>query len=251
MRKLAARVALTLAAATVVILVAASGFAILTRREPAFYADAVIEDPQQLETLADEVVRRWSQAANAVQSTDEPFAIALSDRQINAWLQRDLMERVGALVPELREAPRVRFSKNRFWFGIATELGTGRTVLSFEGTLWLAPDGRIAIRVDHVRAGAAPLPTRVVLGQLADALAEGDLELELRELDGATVVLFSLPESDAMPFELLDLRIHEGKLYIAGTRRPEPLKVDAHDALGARSVAENRNSHDSAESLWR
>lgn len=250
-RKIAARVASFVIGTSILLLLVAVLFAWLARREPEFYARATIRDPERLNALADSVMRRWSRAANAMQASSEPFSIELTSEEINAWLQRDLMERVRSLVPELREAPRVQLEGSRFRFGIATQLGSGRTVLSFDGSLWLASDGRLAIQVDHVHAGAAPLPTRLVIEQLVQNLREADYDIELRDHEGALVLLAKVTDENDRSFELLDVRIEDGKLLIAGRRsgRRRHAVQSTPSEPGRAKLVDRLNSHTSPSTL--
>ncbi|MCA9284107.1 MAG: hypothetical protein KDA22_02740 [Phycisphaerales bacterium] len=204
-------------AVTIVVLVvavAAAGLWIAADRPPTWYAPPASDDAVAAE-VGGAFEHRLVSTVSRVRSDEEPWAVRISEEQVNAWLATRLpawLRHVGAEPPE--QAPQVRLLDGAFV--LAAPLG--RRMVSAT----IAPelrDAGLRFEIGGAALGAIPLPVagreriaalaRTLLGGADDEAARTALALlEGRPLAPTQTL------GDGRTVELLAIEVHDGEVLL-------------------------------------
>jgi hypothetical protein len=232
MRKLV-RVALVL-----VVLVTA-GVAILltaayraTQQVPEFYEQALAQQPVEQKAAADQLERQVLELHNEARKPGR-WEARFSQEQINGWLAADLPEKFPGALPDGVSAPRVAIEPNHMQLAVRYEQGDVSTVLSLTGDAHLTDrPNEVAIQIEHVRAGAFPVPLAQFLDKIAERAGEAGLPMRWSEHEGDPVALVTLPldrkEFKGKQLHVERLEIGAGEIVVSG--RTDPPKGESSDS---------------------
>jgi hypothetical protein len=226
MRKLV-RVALVL-----VVLVTA-GVAILltaayraTQHVPEFYQQALAQKPVEQKAAADQLEREVLELHNEARKPGR-WEARFSQEQINGWLAADLPVKFPGALPEGVSAPRVAIEPNHMQLAVRYDQGDVSTVLSLAGDAYLTDrPNEVAIHIEHVRAGAFPVPLAQFLDDIAERAGDAGLLIRWSEQAGDPVALVTLPldrkEFKGKQLQVERLEIGAGEIVVSGrTEAPE------------------------------
>ena len=119
--------------------------------------------------------------------------------------------------------------------------GDVSTVLSLAGDAYLTDrPNEVAIHIEHVRAGAFPVPLAQFLDDIAERAGEAGLPIRWTEEDGDPVALVKLPldreEFKGQKLQVEGLEIAAGEIVVSGRTeapptsdpaQPDPAESDA------------------------
>lgn len=241
MRKLV-RVALVL----VVLLTA--GVAILltaayraTQQVPDFYQHALARQPQEQKAAADQLERQVLELHNEARRPGR-WEARFSQEQINGWLAADLPTKFPGALPDGVSDPRVAIDPNHMQLAVRYDQGDVSTVLSMAGDAYLTDrPNEVAVHIDHVRAGAVPVPLAQFLDQIAERFLDAGLPLRWIEQEGDPVALVTLPldreEFKGKQLQVERLEICDGEIVVSGrTDTRETQSAEAEPAEAADSI---------------
>ena len=251
MRKLV-RVALVL----VVLLTA--GVAILltaayraTQQVPDFYQHALARQPQEQKAAADQLERQVLELHNEARRPGR-WEARFSQEQINGWLAADLPTKFPGALPDGVSDPRVAIDPNHMQLAVRYDQGDVSTVLSMAGDAYLTDrPNEVAVHIDHVRAGAVPVPLSQFLDQIAERFLDAGLPLRWTEQEGDPVALVTLPldreEFKGKQLQIERLEICDGEIVVSGrTEGPESESAETAEAKSAEA-----DPDEAAESIQR
>lgn len=241
------RIAAVLAICSTVIVVTFGVALWAAAQPPDFYVEP--QDPTALDDQADEFLRRWSSVVNMMQRTAEPVAVEIPGEEINAWLQRDLSQRLRNLLPVDLRNPRLLLTNDEFHLGFETKVAGAKCIVVLTGKAWVPSSDWLAIQLSDCSIGTLPLPCGLVARWLREALHEAKISAELRQHEGKPTLLVALPRSEDVAVRLLDLRIYRGRLYVSTARGGNNASQAESDDVSA--TADSTNSHSSSLRLMR
>ena len=212
--------------------------AVLLKHEPACYrsgafaAHAVhaVHDLQDDEALARRAVTKAS-ALHAAISRPGPWEMAVTDRELNAWLAVDLPRNHQRALPRGLSEPRVMFRHQHAMFGLRVGYGLASAVATLDFQILLRDVNHVAILLEQARLGAVPLPRTPILRELARRINMLGMVTDIRRLDDSMVLMIYIPsthDAGATSYWLESLAMADGELLLAGTTRmaAEPRHTD-------------------------
>lgn len=203
----------------------------MLRHEPNFYARVAIAEGTQRTKLSQEFVTDLGEFMASI-AADKDWFGQFSQNAINGALQEGLATHglQPSLLPEVFEDPRVEFQGDALKIGVKYRIAGASIVLSAQVRMWLAREvpNAVVIEFQKFQAGSIPLPFQSLLDQVADSLRQAGVDVHWYRHEAQTVAILSFGAEKARPeFQIVDLRIQDGKLVIRG-RSPE---VDGPVAL--------------------
>ena len=192
--------------------------------EPKFYARAAIPEGPARTRLSQEFVTDFGEFM-ASMAADRDWFAHFSQDAINGALQEGLIYTglQPALLPDCLQDPRIEFQGDALRVGIKYLFPGGSVVLSSQVRLWLAREEPNTVIVEFQRSqvGSMPLPFQSLLDQVADSLRQSGIEVHWYRHQGQTVAVLRFGAEKARPeFQIVDLRVQDGKLIIRG-RSPD------------------------------
>lgn len=208
----------------------------LLRHEPSFYARTALPEGSQRARMSQEFITDLGEFMASI-SADKDWFGQFSQDAINGALQEGMATQglQPSFLPESFADPRVEFQGDSLRVGVKYRIAGARFILSAQVRLWLAREvpNAVVIEFQKFQAGSMPLPFQGLLDQVADALRQAGVDVHWFRHDGRTVAVLSFGAEKARPeFQIVDLRIRDGKLVIRG-RSPE---VDGPVALPVSTV---------------
>ena len=202
---------------------AAAGISIL-RHEPNFYTRVAISEGDQRVRLSQEFVTDLGEFMASI-AADRDWFGQFSQSAINGALQEGLATHglQPSILPEVFEDPRVEFQGDALKIGVRYRFAGASVVLSAQVRMWLAREvpNAVVIEFQKFQAGSMPLPFQGLLDQIADSLRQAGVDVHWYRHGGQSVAVLSFGAEKARPeFQIVDLRIQNGKLVIRG-RSPE------------------------------
>ena len=165
-----------------------------SQQVPAFYRDAVSQDPDEQQEARDQFIAETTSLASDVHRA-RPWQHLFTAEQINAWLALELATNYpDLLLGELRD-PRIEIGNREATIACRYDNGSMSTVLSLTVDAYLQEPNVLAVRIRRARAGALPVPLAQVLDAISHAARQLKLRLEWRKDHGDPVALvtFSPP----------------------------------------------------------
>lgn len=213
-----------IAAITILLAVAAlatvglSGVYLALAQEQPFYSAALSADPRTLEAGSRELESR---ASALYSETRQPgtWQVAFTEDQINGWLAVRLANAYSEALPENISEPRVSLADDHLALAFRTRRGGVQTVVTARATLMLTDDGKVAIRLHSVHAGALPLPVMQVADDVLHACQEFDLPVSWMQVNGQPVALIDVnrgARTGGNPIALSALELRQRMIYIEG-----------------------------------
>ena len=219
----------------------------LVGRAPQFYHDIDRLSPDEREAESKQFVRRsagiWNQIAN-----ESKWSGTFSERHVNAWLAEDFEEKHLGALPRGVSDPRIAFESGRVSLAFKKQFGCVTALVSGSGRLWLPEPNVLALEIEHVRAGAIPLPSGPVVEMLATAAESAGLDLEWQQYAGHPVALLRLKGPENTSGLGIDrIEIQDGMFYAAGRSfHADPKSRKGRQPDDSSDVSANDQSPESA-----
>ena len=220
-------------AALVLVILVTAGLAILltaayraTQQVPEFYQAALAHQPALQKAAADQLERQVLELHNEARKPGR-WEARFSQEQINGWLATDLPTKFPGALPEGVFDPRVAIDTGRMQLAVRYDQGDVSTVLSLAGDAYLTDQpNEVAIHIEHVRAGAFPVPLAQFLDEISEHAGDAGLPIRWAEQDGDPVALVTLPldraEFKGKQLQVERLEIAAGEIVVSGrTEAPE------------------------------
>lgn len=204
-----------------VAVVAAVGgvFVALLKQEPAFYTRAEVaaprpDDPRRASDLQTRVSELQAEVF-----TEEKWGMQFTQDDVNAFFRQDpannnLVEPLLGLT-----APRVEFSGDRIRFAARSGSGFWSTVVSVELRAWLIADepNLFAVEVVSLKAGAVPLPERLVMDRVTAFGADNKATVTWFRSNGRPVAVVRWLSNLSRPTTLLQtVSVADGSVSVGG-----------------------------------
>jgi hypothetical protein len=220
-------------AALVLVILVTAGLAILltaayraTQQVPEFYQAALAHQPALQKAAADQLERQVLELHNEARKPGR-WEAHFSQEQINGWLATDLPTKFPGALPEGISDPRVAIETGRMQLAVRYDQGDVSTVLSLAGDAYLTErPNEVAVHIEHVRAGAFPVPLAQFLDEISEHAGDAGLPIRWAEQEGDPVALFTLPldraEFKGKRLQVERLEIAAGEIVVSGrTEAPE------------------------------
>jgi hypothetical protein len=219
--------------ALVLILLVTAGVAVLltaayraTQHIPEFYQAALAEKPVEQKAAADQLERQVLELHNEARQPGR-WEARFSQEHINGWLAADLPVKFPGALPDGVSAPRVAIEPGRMQLAVRYDHGDVSTVLSLAGDAYLTDrPNEVAIHIEHVRAGAFPVPLAQFLDDIAERAGEAGLPIRWTDQDGDPVALVKLPldreEFKGRKLQVEGLEIAAGEIVVSGRTEAPP-----------------------------
>ena len=189
---------------------------------PTFYEEALAEQPDRdvRKDAAKKLVQRTLSLAEEIKRSDD-WSEEFTQVQVNAWLAEELETKYAELVPKGVTDPRVKFVDDTILVGFRYSDDKYSGVISLRLRPRVVEPNRVAIEIQSIRAGAIPVPLQEILDALSDDIHAEGWQIESRQANGNEVLVLHLdPEQVSQPV-LEAVKVIEGKLQVAGTRRTQ------------------------------
>jgi hypothetical protein len=211
-----------------------------SQQTPAFYTQALNQDPTAAHEASDGMLRQTAALASGLRKQGHWEAM-FSASQINGWLAYDVRKNHSTLLPPDVSEPRVAFSDDGLKVAFRWRSPGWSTVVALEADLYLHDINVVGVRIRKARAGTLPLPLGGFLRDVIESGREIGLQIEQQQIEGDPLLLVTLPTSFAksdksLSLETLELR--DGALYIAG-------QSGAHPGVAIPPLARAKNQEDS------
>ena len=187
---------------------------------PTFYEEALAEQPslEVRKEAAMEFVQRTVNLAEDIKQSDD-WSEEFTQRQVNAWLAEELETKYAEIVPAGVSDPRVKFVDESILIGFRYSDDKYTGVVSLRLKPSVVGPNRVAIEIQSIRAGAIPVPLDQILESLSDDIYSEGWRIESRQANGNDVLVLHLDPDEGNQPVLEAIKIIEGKLQVAGTRR--------------------------------
>lgn len=187
--------------------------------EPAFYR--VRRAAPAAEPLARRLVTKVA-ALQAALGRPGPWDAVLAEDEINAWLALDLPRNHAALLPAGVAEPRVRLEPGRATAAVRVGFGPLAAVASVTADVRLVEANRLTITIVEARLGAIPVPSGPFAHRLAATLGRLGAVVDLRRLDGRSVLAVTMAPAAARDGRrpvLGALAVGDAELLVSGSTR--------------------------------
>ncbi len=142
--------------------------------------------------------------------------------EVNAWLAGDLLVEFADKVPEHVSKPRVSFEPDKVTLAFTYDSGKVKTVLWGVASLRVTGPNEVAISFQKLRAGAIPIPIRLVKSQLTQLFVNFGMNVNWTIEGGCSVANLRLSDSKPeLRSAIENLQLARGWVRIAGTSRPK------------------------------
>jgi hypothetical protein len=183
-----------------------------------FYKSALQIPKANLEKGSTEFLNRTSKFFNDIRRPGK-WSTVWTDEQINGWLAIDQAMNHPHALPSNVHDPRIHFQKDLFSLGVTVDQEPFPVVASFDASLRVTGESKIAIRITTVRVGSLPYGIDRLVQDLIQNIRQRGWGAEHSTIDGDPVILLTLPpdtvnEKVNIIFETVE--IHDGELFLAG-----------------------------------
>ena len=191
-----------------------------TKKVPEFYAQATRNLPE--DTVAENL--RLQQDVKQLQEDAAhtgSWHAAFSDSQINAWLIQELPKKFPQLLAKGVSDPRIAIENDRLLIAARYRDKRIDTIVSMEIHAELTEEpNMLAITVNHLRAGALPIPLDRFLKGITREAAKGDVDVRWDMTDQGPVALLTVPSEHpkyvVSPVVVESVKLVDGQLQLAG-----------------------------------
>jgi hypothetical protein len=197
------------------------------RSTPPQYAAAVAEqDPAKLDEDRRELESQLAIAYSDSQRS-APWAVCVSDDQLNAWLATQLPLDYPELAQRGLSEPRIIFTPQSAQLAFRAKFGSIDTVVSVTGNVFATETGELAIEFQNAAAGRAAIPLTFVVQGIDEGIRLRQLPFHWAPGESRHVLLVDferLASSPEQARKLSAIEVREGEVYVAGvtTDRGEP-----------------------------
>jgi hypothetical protein len=215
------QLAICLASVGIILLTCGGWWAIeQTQQVPEFYSRAIEASPESTEAaslhLQQEVEQLQSDAAKV-----GSWSASFSDDQINAWLIEELPRKFPQLLASGASEPRIVIEEGRLLAAVRYRNRRIDTVISCELTVELTEQpNMLALKVNHLMAGALPMPLNNFLRGITHEAAKGDIDIRWDETSDGPIALVTVPSEHPgyarTPVIVESVQLVEGNLLLAG-----------------------------------
>jgi hypothetical protein len=220
------RARFTLIVVTVLVILAASAFAVYLALQhvPDFYAEAISIPPESQAKESDHMLQQVTKLHNDLQLQGR-WQHVFQAQTINGWLAVDLPQNHPTLLSHGLHDPRVRISRQGITMACQIDRGSLHGVVSLEVSPFVESPDVVGLRVHEARVGAIPWPLQNVLDRIADAAKKANVDIRWRQEDNDPVALIKITPAKADGKRIVHIdtiRLEEGALVVAGTTEKAP-----------------------------
>jgi hypothetical protein len=189
---------------------------------PLFYRAVDTLSAEERTTESRQFLRQSTAIFNQIEN-EPAWSGVFRDRQVNAWLAGDFARKHAEILPSRVSEPRVAFDQGRITLGFQMQNGPVAVVVSACGRVWLPEPNFVAVEFEAARAGALPIPIRVVVDTVSAAARSAGFQIDWREHAGCPVALLRLSEPEKQSAVQVDrVELREGMLYVSGRSSHRP-----------------------------
>ena len=202
-----------------------------SQQVPAFYREAIAQQPTVQKKASDELLQHAAALASDVRKPGRWQAV-FSAEQINGWLAIDLVENYPELLETEIRDPRAEISPRRATLACRYTSPELSTVLSLTFDVYLSAPNVVAVRIRTARAGVLPVPLSEVLDGISSAAETVGLPLEWRQTGGDPVAMITIPpprDQHDRFLELDTIELRDGEVYLAGHTTRHRTSDDSDD----------------------
>lgn len=203
----------------ILLVLIAGGLFVASQRVPQFYEHAIAVDAASYVTANDRMLENVTALTNSLRREGE-WQILFSERQINGWLAVDLPNNHPNWLPPTLREPRVQIRHDGISVAALYQQENGiSSVLSLDLGVSLAEPNVICFQIRSAKAGAVPMPLKILLEQVTLGARQAGAQLEWRKKDGDPVAMFTIRpavHSSAISFQIDQLQLRDGELILAG-----------------------------------
>ncbi|XZE51731.1 hypothetical protein SH139x_003395 [Planctomycetaceae bacterium SH139] len=225
-----------------------------TQEVPDFYLQATAlpennsaAQSRELESEVEELANRVGQLGG--------WEATFTEEQVNAWLIHQLPLEFASLLPAGVEEPRVAIRDGKVLVAARYKNPRIETVVSFEVHAQLTPEPNVlAVKINHLKAGALPLPLDRFINHISNRAARSALQIRWDDNeDGDSVALVTVPSEHPSyvrkPVIVESVSIFAGMVRLAGHTGPEARlsyqpRTAVYQLASLRSVKENKTRPD-------
>lgn len=202
-----------------------------TQYVPAFYAEAT--DSSVKPALKRRPHFKVKQQDDT--STIATWRANFSTNEINAWLAEELPKKFPELLAKGASEPRIVIDEDRVLAAARYRNRRFDLVISCELKVELTEQpNMLALRVQHLKAGALPLPLSKFVKGISKEAAKGDIDIRWDATESGPVALVSIPsehpEYVKSPMIMESVELADNALVLAG--QTGPLAHESYSPLG-------------------
>jgi hypothetical protein len=197
---------------------------VLLRHEPQFYRTRAIEPSAERKELSNKFVVDFAQAALNVKAGEPHWKFAVSDTEINSFLQEDFITRFATEVDSLRKLgisePRVAFEDDCIRLAFRYGSGFWSTIVSYDLRVWAVTKepNVLVVEIQGRRLGALPVSAQTLLDELAQLAANHNIEVTRYRYRGNPVAVIRFqPDLNRPTAQLKCLHVLQGELRVGGS----------------------------------
>lgn len=229
--RVAAIVILSLVGVTATVMTAVVGALLLARESPVWWRTVDPADPAVVD-LSERVERAVVSAMHKARPLDEPWTVAVSASQANAWLNAKLPRWVrsrNAHWPQELSQVQTHFTNGRISVGVRIGLGDDQQIVAATVNPILNADGALWLTQPSTNAGRLDLPAGWTISRLASWLPPeikgrplANMVLQALRQEAPVLADTSLRLEDGRRVRLIGLRVdHERLLLTCVTEFPD------------------------------
>lgn len=204
-----------------------------TQQVPEFYSQALEFQPTETEDSGEILEEQVFAFSNQVKKPRR-WSLRLTDRQINSWLSKDMVEKFPDLLPEEIEEPRVAVQGKTLLVGCKYHGQSLDSILAVSLDCFLV-EGEpnvVGIQLHNVTAGSLPIPVGQLIDMIDEYAAKTDIPLRWQQRDGDPVALVTIPSEGPEIEGIIQidaLELKDGEIVLAG----ETIKTEQEQAKEA------------------
>ncbi len=191
----------------------------LLKQQPAFYTRAEVAAPRPNDAERASYLQTRLSELQAEVFAEESWGMQFTQDDVNAFLRQDPANN-NLVEPWLGvTAPRVEFSGDRIRLAARTGSGLLSTVVSVELRAWLIADepNTVAVEVVSLKAGALPLPERMVMDRVTAFGADNKATVTWFRSNGRPVAVVRWLSNLSRPTTLLQtVAVADGSVSVGG-----------------------------------
>jgi len=213
-----------------VLLVAGVGtiVGLLAKHEPAFYRRAAMAAGPDRQKQAHEFLTRVTEFFNLV-ANSEPWALTISQDQLNAYLQDEDCSRSGLFTyPEGVTQPRVEFTNDHLRIGFRYGTGTMSTIVSVDLKTWLVAKepNMIALELCGLSFGGIPVGAHALMEYVSEAAREWNADVTWYRSGHHPIALIRLQANQSRPtLQLKRFEVTPGQVLLHGKPTSDPVAM--------------------------
>ena len=188
-----------------------------SRHVPAFYREALNDDPPARKKAAEHMLRQATTLQNDLKR-EGTWQTVFTAADLNGWLAVELPRNASPTLPPGFHDPRVRIDPTGISVACQVDRGGLHGVVSLDFDVYMEKPAVVGLRIRRVRVGAIPWSQDRVLKAISDAAQQAELQIQWRQAEGDPVALVSLPPTShrGRTVRIDNVQIEDGAIRISG-----------------------------------